>query len=563
MMYLRSTLLALTAAQGAAHSWLECTDYRMTTDKDAAYYNPALCHGYARCGTAQRNVAFGWDTGFNYRPTSSPTTASCQCPKSKVTNYSPRAPASTYVAGQRVCVAYPSKNHVAAACQNIQIPDQGVNIRRTLLNPTSDPPFRQYPVEYTHLNGKHVQGTEDMKGFQNCPAFCEDNERALCTLCFDLEKNLEPGQYSFQWEWNFNNMKDTYTSCWEATVVSKTSTAVKPSTIIAKTSSFKTPATIVKPPSVPVSIPTPLSMPVVEFKSSDGTLWMNGAPLVIKGANWFGFEESNSIVHGLWTSMTINDALDFLVEHDFNALRIPFSVSTVLSNPTPSKSDLVSEPTLVGKSMLDIMQVVITKAAERNLLVLLDNHRLRPSAGITDLWYDDVTGESDVIAAWKVLGTQFCGQWNVMGADLKNEPHGIAEWGTGSVKDWRLGAERLGNSVLAICPKWLIFVEGVQQNIVGDESKTNGWWGGKLQGTSSAPVRLSDPTKLVYSPHVYGPSVFLQPHFQTPNFPKNLISIWNDDFGNVPESTGHAIVVVSFISNLFILNFVYELTVTF
>ena len=313
---------------------------------------------------------------------------------------------------------------------------------------------------------------------------------------------------------------------------------------------LKTSPTMVKAPTAPVVPPPPMSEKVVEFKSEKGSLWMNDAPLVIKGANWFGFEESNSIVHGLWTSMTINDALDFLAANDFNAVRIPFSVSTVLSNPTPSAGNLVSEPTLAGKSMLEIMQVVVTKAAERNLLVLLDNHRLRPSAGITDLWYDDITSESDVNAAWKVLATQFCGQWNVMGADLKNEPHGIAEWGTDSVKDWRLGAERLGNAVLAICPKWLIFVEGVQQNIVGDESKRNGWWGGKLQGTSSAPVRLSDPSKLVYSPHVYGPSVFLQPFFQTPNFPGNLISIWNDDFGNVPESTGHAIVVASFYLNI-------------
>ncbi|CAM9667599.1 unnamed protein product, partial [Phaeothamnion confervicola] len=59
----------------------------------------------------------------------------------------------------------------------------------------------------------------DYKGFQNCPDFCgaDGTGLATCSVCFDLEKDLKPGQYTFLWYWEFNG-GDPYTSCWEATV---------------------------------------------------------------------------------------------------------------------------------------------------------------------------------------------------------------------------------------------------------------------------------------------------------------------------------------------------------
>ena len=47
------------------------------------------------------------------------------------------------------------------------------------------------------------------------------------------------------------------------------------------------------------------------------------------------------------------------------------------------------------------------------------------------------------------------------------------------------------------------------------------WWGSNLVGARVAPVRLSDQTKLVYSPHVYGPSVYQQAYFNDLRFPSN------------------------------------------
>ena len=45
---------------------------------------------------------------------------------------------------------------------------------------------------------------------------------------------------------------------------------------------------------------------------------------------------------------------------------------------------------------------------------------------------------------------RLCGQWNVMGVDLMNEPH-AASWGKGmgDGSDWGHAAERIGNHVLS------------------------------------------------------------------------------------------------------------------
>jgi endoglucanase len=104
--------------------------------------------------------------------------------------------------------------------------------------------------------------------------------------------------------------------------------------------------------------------------------------------------------------------------------------------------------------------------------------------------------------------------------------------------DWRLGAERIAAVVLEANPRLLIFVEGVE-SACGEHS----WWGGCFTAAAQAPVRLPLPDKLVYSPHVYGPSVHAQHYFSDPSFPDNLPPIWEKHFACVlKEGQGPAIV---------------------
>jgi len=121
-----------------------------------------------------------------------------------------------------------------------------------------------------------------------------------------------------------------------------------------------------------------------------------------------------------------------------------------------------------------------------------------------------------------MLAQRYRGNPTIIGADLHNEPHSRATWGDGNPQtDWRLAAERAGNAILAVNPDWLMFVQGVQR--VGNDWY---WWGGNLIGARDFPVRLAAPNKLVYSTHDYGPGVYRQPWFSTPDFPSNLPSIW-------------------------------------
>src|SRR5690348_9450663 len=138
-------VVALVVRRGHCHSWLECTDYQAKTLNDSNYYNPAVCEGYARCGDIQKAAGFGIDTGFNYHPT---VNKQCQCGKGAKSNLK----VAVYSPGERVCLAYPAKNHVAATCTNRYIPDNGVTIRRTSSMMGGDL-SSEYVRNYTSLNG--------------------------------------------------------------------------------------------------------------------------------------------------------------------------------------------------------------------------------------------------------------------------------------------------------------------------------------------------------------------------------------------------------------------------
>eukprot|EP00966_Prymnesium_polylepis_P173453 4012666-Prymnesium_polylepis.2 len=129
--------------------------------------------------------------------------------------------------------------------------------------------------------------------------------------------------------------------------------------------------------------------------------------------------------------------------------------------------------------------------------------------------------------------------------DLVNEPH-AASWGFGRPSDFNLAAQRLGNHILANCPRWLIFIEGVGYNpgAPGASSSEMGiWWGGNLVGVHGAPMQLDDMSKLVYSPHVYGPSVYVQHYFYDADFPRNMAGVWDAHWGFVQAQTGQPIVI--------------------
>jgi len=128
---------------------------------------------------------------------------------------------ATYSPGQRVCLAWAPKNHVAASCANRYIPDHGTKLYMSGPNPTADPANIGALTQRTTLIKDFGTNTaaDGYVGFQNCPKFCQNNDKALCTGCFVLPTNLQVGAtYSFFWMWAFNSDSDVYSSCWEAKI---------------------------------------------------------------------------------------------------------------------------------------------------------------------------------------------------------------------------------------------------------------------------------------------------------------------------------------------------------
>jgi endoglucanase len=85
----------------------------------------------------------------------------------------------------------------------------------------------------------------------------------------------------------------------------------------------------------------------------------------------------------------------------------------------------------------------------------------------------------------------------------------------------------------------LIIVEGVERQ--NDASTT--WWGGGLKDAGAKPVVLATSNRVVYSPHEYPASVYGQSWFSAPNYPANLPSVWDANWGYLAR-TGSAPIFV-------------------
>merc|ERR1719242_377628 len=215
-----------------SHSWPHCVDYRGNLED----FEPDQCLGNPRPLPGNRNVndnSFGQDIGMDFRPQNGG--ARCQGDAATAT------PVVTYEAGKTYTLAWPPKNHVAAECTNSFIPDNFLRLYMapyTGTDPDQDT-FKQNQVPASFSNDPHVSGQVDFKGFQNCPKFCENTDKALCTGTITIPADAR-GTFTFQWYWAFNSPTDLYATCFEANVVAPTpggSNTALPQTTPAATSS--------------------------------------------------------------------------------------------------------------------------------------------------------------------------------------------------------------------------------------------------------------------------------------------------------------------------------------
>ena len=296
-----------------------------------------------------------------------------------------------------------------------------------------------------------------------------------------------------------------------------------------------TPGTPTTPPtitiggtSVQVGVPSSGIAPGYFSTAGNQIVDANGQVVRLSGVNWFGMEGTNYAPHGLWTR-GYQEMMDQMKQTGFNTIRLPFSNQLFDAGSVPNGIDFSKNPDLQGLNGLQVLDKIVAYAGKIGLRIFLDHHRSGAGAGTegSGLWYTAAYPESRFISDWKMLAARYAGNPTVIGADLHNEPHGQATWGDGNaLTDWRLAAERAGNAILAVNPKWLVIVEGIESGSSG-----NYWWGGNLSNAGASPVRLAVANRLVYSTHDYPASVYPQSWFSQPNYPDNLPAIWDKNWG--------------------------------
>jgi endoglucanase len=266
----------------------------------------------------------------------------------------------------------------------------------------------------------------------------------------------------------------------------------------------------------------------------------SGCQVVLTGVNWFGFETSTFVPHGLGVR-NLQDMLNQIAQTGFNTIRLPYSNQLFDPASKPQGINYRLNPALKGLMGLALMDRIIQGAKKTGLKVILDRHDpiadLRPQ-----LWYTDQVPQTRWIDDWVMLAKHYKGNDTIIGADLANEPHGPATWGDGNPStDWHMAAQQAGNAILAVNPDWLIIVEGIEL-YHGDSY----WWGGNLKGAKQFPVQLSRPNKLVYSAHDYGPEVYVQQWLRVPKPPDlahTLPDVWQQHWAYL-QKTGTAPVLM-------------------
>ncbi len=272
-----------------------------------------------------------------------------------------------------------------------------------------------------------------------------------------------------------------------------------------------------------------------------------GQHVRIAGVNWYGFETTDKVAHGLSTQ-DYRSILMSVHSLGYNTIRLPFSNDMVENPITPSSISYSNaggaiNTDLRGLSSLQVMDKIVSAAGFLGLRIILDDHRSEAgdSAEGSGLWYTSSYPEAKWIADWQMLVKRYSsykdgmGNPTLIGVDLRNEPHNAASGGacwTGDssangcpasnvAQNWPVAAERAAAAVLSINSQLLIFVEGT------DEYNNDfGWWGGNLEGANSYPVHLSVPQRLVYSAHDYGPHEHIQRWSGSNTTAASLQAVW-------------------------------------
>jgi endoglucanase len=288
-----------------------------------------------------------------------------------------------------------------------------------------------------------------------------------------------------------------------------------------------------------------------------------GDPVWLTGANWFGFNASERVFHGLW-SANVTELTTAIAARGINLVRVPISTQLLLEwragQPLARPNvNTFANPELTGMNNLQIFDFWLGLCERLGIKVMLDVHSAEAdnSGHIYPLWFKGTITTEQFYQAWEWVTDRYKNNDTIVAMDIKNEPHGTpnqpprAKWdATTDADNFKNACETAGRRILAINPNVLIMCEGIEvypregetwssPNTDPDLSPNYyyNWWGGNLRGVRDNPVNLgANQDQLVYSPHDYGPLVFDQPWFQVPFTKATLTTdVWRPNWLYIHE----------------------------
>ncbi|MFR9798720.1 cellulase family glycosylhydrolase [Streptomyces sp. MS06] len=284
--------------------------------------------------------------------------------------------------------------------------------------------------------------------------------------------------------------------------------------------------------------PAAAAAPASDWLHADGSLIVDeaGKPVRLTGVNWFGFNTSERVFHGLWTA-NLETVTRQMAERGINIVRVPISTQLLLEWRAGNLSaatgiNAAANPELAGMSTLQIFDHWLELCKRYGLKVMLDVHSAEAdnSGHVYPVWWKGSITPEKFYQAWEWAADRYKNDDTVVAMDIENEPHGKADqdphakWDDSTDTDnFKNACQTAGRRILAVNPKVLILCEGIEtypKDGTGWDSPDpkafyNDWWGGNLRGAKDHPVDLgAHQSQLVYSPHDYGPAVFPQPWFE-------------------------------------------------
>lgn len=283
----------------------------------------------------------------------------------------------------------------------------------------------------------------------------------------------------------------------------------------------------------------------------------------LTGANWFGYNASERVFHGLW-SANITELTRAMAGRGINLVRVPISTQLLLewrAGQTVARPNIneYANPELAGMNNLQIFDFWLRLCEQVGIKVMIDVHSAEAdnSGHIYPTWYKGSITPELFYQGWEWLTTRYRDNDTIVAMDVKNEPHGTpnqpprSKWdSTTDTDNFKYACETAGRRILAINPNLLILCEGIEvyprpgetwssPNTDPDLSPNYfyNWWGGNLRGVRDHPVNLgANQDQLVYSPHDYGPLVYEQPWFQGPFTRETLTTtVWRPNWLYIHE----------------------------